>query len=511
MLPGAVNYWREQTIVLIKQGQDWGKAADVVIVGYGMAGAVAAITAHDLGAEVLIVDKQSVENFCTTSSLAGGIFITTSDVKRTINYVDRLNRISGDIYWTEPEVSQVWAEYIADNKNWMERLGAKIQLMATGAEHPEIPDWDSIQLWKYPGSGLAMMNFLYSQVSQRGIEVRHSTPARKLVTDMTGRVTGVRVEADGKQMDIGASRAVILTCGGFEFNERMKLNYLKVYPAYFRGSEANTGDGIRMALEVGADLWHMNCCSGRLVAKFPELPWAFGPDFGGKGWVHRLAKASTSPEPAGYILVDRQGKRFTNEDIKLHCAYYELDLFVSHGLTFPRIPTYWIFDQRRMESGALVQVNSGAAGPHQLYKWSRDNSVELGKGWIISARTVEELARKLDMEPGTLEKTLATYNRYCEKGQDPDFKRSPSGLISLESLPFYAVELWPGGSNTQGGPRRNARSQILNVDGDPIPGLYSAGELGSIYGLLYPSGGGNLAECIAFGRIAAENAVKERA
>ena len=484
----------------------------MVVVGYGMAGAVAAITAHDLGAEVLIVDKQPEENFCTTSSLSGGVFITSSDVKKTLNYMEGLNRISGDIYWTEPEINQVWAEYIADNKRWMEKLGGNVQPMATGAEHPEIPDWESIQIWRYSGSGLAMMKFLYSQVTQRRIEVRHNTPAKKLLTNLNGEVVGVRVETEGgEQMDIGASRAVVLTCGGFEFNEWMKLNYLKVYPAYFRGSPANTGDGIRMALEVGADLWHMNCCSGRLVAKFPELPWSFGPDFGGKGWVHRLVKAETSKAPAGYILVDRGGKRFTNEDFKLHSVYYELGLFYSRGLKYPRIPSYWIFDQKRMESGPLVQVNSGAAGPHQLYKWSQDNSIELGKGWIVSARTLSELARKLEMEPSTLEKTVATYNRYCDQGQDPDFKRSPSGLVSLESPPFYAVKLWPGGSNTQGGPRRNSRSQILNVDGDPIPRLYGGGELGSIYGLLYPSGGGNLAECIAFGRIAAENAVKERA
>ncbi len=103
-----------------------------------------------------------------------------------------------------------------------------------------------------------------------------------------------------------------------------------------------------------------------------------------------------------------------------------------------------------------------------------------------------------------------TYNRYCSQGKDPEFNRRPATLVPLDKRPFYACWLWPGGSHTQGGPRRNARSQIVNTDGDPIPGLYGGGELGSVFGMLYPSGGGNLAECIAFGRIAGENAAREK-
>lgn len=496
--------------MLVKLDSSWDKIADVVVVGYGMAGAVAAMSARERGAEVIVVDKQPQDGFYTTSSLSGGIFIGSSDVEKTVQYVEGLNRISGDIMWTESDITQVWAEYIADNKDWMERLGGNVHLFATGGEHPEVPGCESIQLWHYNGAGTRMMSFLYEQVGRGGIEVRHNTAARKLLTNLAGEVVGVRVETgEGRSMDIGAARGVILACGGFEFDERMKLNYLKVYPAYFYGSPANTGDGIRMALEVGADLWHMNCCSARAVAKFPEYPWSFTLDFGGKGWTARLIKNEGNPEPAGYVVVDRDGKRFTSENFKLHCLYYELGFFDTQRLEYPRIPCYWIFDQNRMEAGALPLTIAGPAGPHQLYSWSQDNSKEMEQGWIISGRTVRELARKLELPPDTLHRTVNTYNRYCQRGHDPEFKRRPTDLIPLERPPFYAVRLWPGGANTQGGPRRNARSQILNTDGDPIPRFYGAGELGSIYGMLYPSGGGNLAECIAFGRIAGENAARE--
>lgn len=502
---------------MLKMDTNWDKTADVVIIGYGMAGIVSAITAHDDGMEVLILDKMPQENFHTTSSLSGGIFISTSDVKKTIQYVEGLNLIgsggipTGDILWTEPEITQVWAEYTADNAKWMQNLGANISLRSTGGEHPTITGCESIEKWLFAGSGFRMMQFLYDKVSEREIEVRHSTRAKKLLTNLKGEVIGVRVvTAEGREMDIGAPKAVILACGGFEYNEPMKLQYLKVYPAYFKGPTSCTGDGILMALEVGADLWHMNCVSARVVVKFPECPWAFTVDLGGKGWGRRLQDLrSAKPEPAGYVMVDRSGNRFTSEDIKFHAVYYELGLFDTQRLEYPRIPSYWIFDQRRIDDGMLPNT-SGAAGPHQLYKWSGDNSKEIEQGWIITARTVRELAGKLDLPADNLQRTVDTYNRYCSQGKDLEFNRRPAALVPLDKSPFYACRLWPGGSNTQGGPRRNARSQIVNTDGDPIPGLYGGGELGSVYGMLYPSGGGNLAECIAFGRIAGENAAREK-
>ena len=364
--------------------------------------------------------------------------------------MEGLNRISGDIPWTEPDITQMWAEYIADNKSWIEKMGGNIHLFAVGGEHPEVPGSESIQLWHYNGAVTRMMKSLYEQVSQRGAEVRHNAAAKKLLTNINGDVVGVRVETgEGHRMDIGANRGVILACGGFEFDERMKLNYLKTYPAYFYGSPANTDDGIRMALEVGADLWHMNCCSARAVGKFAEYPWSFPLDFGGKGWTARLLKSEGNPEPAGYILVNRYGKRFTSENFKLHCLYYELGLFDTQRLEYPRIPCYWIFNQSRIEAGALPLTIAGPAGPQQLYHWSQENSKELESDWIISGATVEELALKLDIPPDALRTTVNTYNGYCEKGHDPEFKRRPLDLIPLERPPFYAVRLWPGGANTR--------------------------------------------------------------
>jgi succinate dehydrogenase/fumarate reductase flavoprotein subunit len=160
-----------------------------------------------------------------------------------------------------------------------------------------------------------------------------------------------------------------------------------------------------------------------------------------------------------------------------------------------------------MRRGQLVSRETGAAGPLRLYDWSDDNEKELDRGWITRGATIEGLADTLDMEPAVLRQTLRDYNAGCDVGTDA-FGRPPATLVGL-TPPFYAMRLWPGGPNTQGGPERNARAQVMRVTGEPVPRLYAAGELGSVYGTLYPVGGANLAECIAFGRIAGENAADE--
>jgi len=494
----------------------WDETAEIVIIGYGLAGAVAAITAHDLGASVLMLEKQSAESHCTCSSLSMGIFLSPSDVDRATEYMMALNQVGAQqgVSWTDLDTIHAWVKYTAQNKDWLIRLGGKVKFFSRGGEFPELPGAESMELWKYQGNGLRMMQFMYDQVASREISVWYQTQAQRLLTGEGGRVIGVRaVDNRGGQprtVNIRALKAVILCSGGFEGNEEMKLQYLRVYPMYFAGGTANTGDGIRMAQEVGADLWHMNCVSARLCARFPDFPVAFFIDFSGGGWSQRSMVEAKGKAAAGFIFVDKYGRRYMSEDLKPHAAAYDLGVFDSHRLEYPRVPSYHIFDQRRMERGPLGQVTSGPSGPQRLYKWSRDNLLELRKGWIIRGETVAELAGNIGVPAANLENTVQLWNKYCEVGKDPDFGRSPLELVPLDSPPFYAIKLFPGGSNTQGGPRRNSRAQVVNPFGEPIPGLYAAGECGSVFGMLYPSGGGNLAECIAFGRIAAENAVKER-
>ena len=144
----------------------------------------------------------------------------------------------------------------------------------------------------------------------------------------------------------------------------------------------------------------------------------------------------------------------------------------------------------------------------ERYDWSDDNRAELAKGWIKQAATITDLAQTLGLPPTVLQATVTRWKAHCQAGVDADFGRTKM-LYPIQAAPFYALELSPSMLNTQGGPRRNTRSQIVRPDGSPIPRLYSAGELGSIYSYMY-QGTGNIGECLAFGRIAGRNAAAEK-
>jgi len=171
---------------------------------------------------------------------------------------------------------------------------------------------------------------------------------------------------------------------------------------------------------------------------------------------------------------------------------------------------FMIFDHSLFSAGPLYD-NHPSYGWTQIierYEWSEDNSVELAKGWIKRADSISALASLVGLSPGALEESVKRWNGFCHVDRDDDFGRRMM-LAPIVSAPFYAVELSPSMLNTQGGPRRNERGQIVRPDGSPIPRLYSAGELGSIYSYLY-QGTGNIGECLAFGRISGRNAAAER-
>ncbi|MFH1486123.1 MAG: FAD-dependent oxidoreductase, partial [Chloroflexota bacterium] len=419
----------------------WDKTADVVVVGYGLAGAVTAIAARDLGASAVILEKQDAASHVSTSSISGGLFLSPTEVNGAIKHMEALAKAGQQgMRWTSPDILRAWAEKAVENADWIKKLGGNAHLEEEPAEHTQLPGAETIRRWRYNGCGLRLMELMKEQVKSRKVQVLYQTPASRLLTNAAGDVIGVKATdvSGGKRrvVNIKASKAVVLCSGGFEENEEMKLQYLRTYPVYFAGAVGNTGDGISMAQEVGADLWHMNCCSARLCAKFPDYPYAFLIRFGAQG---------KNGKPVGYVLVNRHGNRYINENLKGHAAWYEVTRFDTYRLEYPAVPSYHIFDKGRMEASTLTQLTSGPAGPHQLYKWSRDNSDELKRGWIISGDTIAELARKIRIPRASLEKTVKTWNKLCEKGKDTEFGRNPNDMAPIDNPPFYAVKLFPGG------------------------------------------------------------------
>ena len=179
--------------------------------------------------------------------------------------------------------------------------------------------------------------------------------------------------------------------------------------------------------------------------------------------------------------------------------------FDTESLRFARIPSYLIFDERTRLTGPITRVGHGA---NRAYRWSADNSEEVSRGWIQSGNSPSELASKLGIKATEqLTDTLEFYQNACGIGTDEKFGRSKETLVGFDGK-HYGVPLWPCLLNTQGGPKRNARGEIIDVRGKPIKRLYGIGEMGSIWGFLYQSGG-NLAECLGLGRMVGLNAAAE--
>jgi hypothetical protein len=213
--------------------------------------------------------------------------------------------------------------------------------------------------------------------------------------------------------------------------------------------------------------------------------------------------------PGGMIVVGPDGKRFTDEKFKTRHGKVPVN-GVWLPLSTP-CPMFMIFDHTLFSSGPLYDAHPSHGWTQivERYDWSKDNSAELAKGWIKTAGTLTSLASGIGLDPATLEHTVSRWNQACAAKHDAELGRTLM-LAPIVQRPFYAIELSPSMLNTQGGPRRNERGQIVRPDGTPIARLYSAGELGSIYGYLY-QGTGNIGECLAFGRVSGRNAAAEPA
>ena len=497
----------------------WDEEADVVVVGYGFAGAATAIAAHDEGADVLLLEKAPEEHKGGNSRVSANIVFWPNDVEKAKTYFRALtgpytDNISG-------KMIGVWAEEMHANRAWLEGLGMQ-PMNIGGAEFPEFPGSDCVEMLvnvgQLPGSGgeeftlrqtsaqLGQMlggERLWKGVTEPALDTRrirrmYSTAAVHLV-ESSGEIAGVLADRLGKSIAIKAKHAVVLTCGGFENNPAMVRTYVNALPHIWpTGTPYNTGDGVRMAQEIGADLWHMSNIAGpELFFKAPELPVA--------RWIN-------FPHVDSYIFVAADGKRFIAEGDQ--CMGTDRHgKFSYHGMWMQQIapvPVHLIFDESFRTSGCIGNSFCCWDVVHgNQYDWSDDNLREVEKGWIKRAASIHDLAALIGLPAEALEATVARYNMFVADGADADFGRNPAWIAAIETPPFYAMELTPSFVNTQGGPRRNENAQVIGLDGRPIPRLYSAGELGSIYAYNY-NAGGNIGECFAFGRIAGRMAAREK-
>lgn len=486
---------------------------DVVVVGFGAAGAAAAIAAHDAGARVLIVEKMPYPGGLSLVSAGGARIAYDADAAARYLVATCGGR-------TPTDVLRRLAEGMVDLPAWMRELAAEVdasvRVFPALGNYPfdgfeqlgyvEVerlhPDGQPLPPTFYSDVGTNFFGLLRQCVARRGIEVRLETAARRLLRE-SGRVQALEVEHAGRREMIDVRGGVILACGGFEANADMQSQYFEAtgtLPASFLG---NTGDGITMAQALGADLWHMWHFHGPYGFRHPDPAFRYG--LYAKNFPMWTPGHQPDPLPCvPWILVDQQGRRFANE-----YEPYPGDTGVRHFSHFDasraahtRLPAYMIVDRKGLELYPLGRAI--ANDPAMTFRWSNDNQREVDLGILRRAETLAELAQSLGMAPTALQAEVARWNAACDAGVDQDHGRRPETMMPLREAPYYAAEVWPLVINTQGGPVHDADQRVIDVFGEPIEGLYAAGELGSVFGHVYVAGG-NLAECVVGGRNAARH------
>lgn len=471
---------------------------DLVVLGLGAAGAAAAVAAAEAGLEVLVVEKQPVDAHTPSVRLSGGKVMVARDAVAATSYLDHC--ADGLV---PRDVSAAWAAGATSLEAWLTDVVGLPVAEVDHAEHPEAPGAEAViavcaardgrPLPREEGRGAALYDALRAAVDERDVPIWWRAPARDLLHDATG-VHGVAVEQEGRVRRVGARRGVVLATGGFEFDDAAKSAHLPVEPVHFYGNPGNEGDGLRLAGAVGADTWHLDQFVGRGVASFPLE----------RGRCNVMLFIGPPP----YVILDQRGRRFADESAQAalrHDFYRHLlepDPATGRRL---RVPAFWLFDEARRRAGPITNNALGlpSVGVH---RFSDDHRREQQLGWIHSGATVAEAAAAAGVEdPQQAARSVAEFNRACALGVD-ELGRPPETLVPLAEPPYHCVPIWPGGSHTTGGPRRDARARLVRADGDPIPGLYGAGELGAATGRRYPAPGSSLSDALCFGRLAAADA-----
>ncbi len=505
--------------------QPWAEVCDVIVVGCGYAGAMAAISAHDAGADTIVLEKMPDPGGISICS-AGGVRVA----KDTTDALAYLTATNGGT--AEQSVLAALAHGMTTVGDDVRRLAAVsdavVSERAADANYPlpghqgfgfvtvdDIPGFDPDAAYpQVRGSpaGARLYKVLQDNLASRGITPRLRTAARRLITDDDGAVCGVSAEQDGFVRTFGARHGVVLACGGFEGSSDLQIQYWQAKPVFSAAFRGNTGDGIRMAQDLGADLWHMWHFHGSYGFRHvdPDYPFAIR--------TKRLPDWLPGQAPSGgagrddvrmpWILLDRNGRRFMNEyePYLQDTGARPFDRFDPFTQSYPAIPAWLIVDD-----DGLNQYPLGRPTYHERgidFDWSTSNAAELASGILRQADDIPALARAIEIPEDRLSATIDDWNRACTAGEDATFGRPPPSMMTVRRPPFTYAAVWPVVSNTQGGPVHDAQQRIIDVYGQPIPHLYAAGELGSVFGHLYMSGG-NIAECFVGGRIAGTAAAAE--
>lgn len=478
------------------RGVEWDEEADVVVVGMGFAGMAAALESVNQGNGVILLEKAPEGQEGGNSRVCGQAMWCPKDIPAAMEYFKKL-ATPDHLYDLPDSMIEKYLTYASNNPAWVEAncditLGysdtceyknAGYSESGNRATNAELDDYSCV--WN-PLSEAVKAN--------DGIAIEYGTPLADLVFGASGEVLGVVAGPEGARKNIKAKKGVVLCLGGFEFNEKMIHTYLRDAPLAC-GSPFNTGDGHLICQKYDIDFWHMNAGT-QCKAVGARVPWAdetykdVAIDYGING--------------SEWFWTDKYGRRFMNEDTSLMHGWRAIDTMLYKDAVHmeqPRNPFWQICGVD--ELGWYGRMGGTWAPLVCGFTYSDGFEQEIEAGMCFKCETVEELAEAMGVELDVIKATLDDFNAVANGEGEDAFGRDPVGMRELKA-PYYAMQLEPYMINTDGGPRRDENANIVHTDGTPVERLYSAGEFGSLWGHWY-QGGGNVAECFAFGRIAAEN------
>jgi 3-oxosteroid 1-dehydrogenase len=349
--------------------------------------------------------------------------------------------------------------------------------------------------------GNALMGRLRRALMDRGIELQLDTTVETLVVEQ-GRVVGVIARRGDSVQRIRGRKGVLLAAGGFARSQEWREKHLPrpTNEAWSAANPGNTGDGIRMGLEVGGTLDLMD-----------EAWWTPVTMLPGKDYAWILVVEKSMP---GSMMVNAAGRRFTNEA----APYVDVvhGTYEAYSEETPNVPAFLIFDARYRRL-----YPCGPLPPGRIQPDSRTRRKWL-ENFLTRADTLRELAEKLEIDGDGLEDEVGKNNRFAATGIDEDFGRGNAlldryysdpnvkpnpNLAPIVEAPFYAIRVYPGDLGTKGGLVTDEKARVLDERGDPIPGLYATGNCtASMMGDTYPGAGGTIGPAMTFGWLAAEHA-----
>lgn len=503
-------------------GEDIELTADVIVIGAGGAGLAAAAAAGEAGASVIVVEKAAAVGGNTI--LSGGIFNTADEEMQKkvemsestraelISYLDYKEEDFGDFAGTLTELKKQINAYVESGATHLfdspelhmiqTYTGSKRQAIDGSyvvpnhalidvLTHSALDSWhwleeigtptvDSLSigvgaLWMRTHSvdggadgALPLIQSLDAKARKHGAEIMFNTEATDFIMD-GGKVVGVNaVMSDGTKVTLHAANGVVLASGGFAGNVEMVVEYNTYWPdltleAKSDNTATATGDGIRMAMEIGANTV-------------------------GMGFVQMLPTCAALDGQAGkgvgsQLYVNKEGTRYVNETS-------ERDVLVKAA---------------QAQTGGIFY----GVGDTKMYNHRQQGAAKVAdsvaKGYAFVGDTLEEAAQKAGIDAEQLVKTVEAFNTYVENENDPDFGRY-GFMGKVEEAPFMIVAMAPALHHTMGGVEINTDTQVINTDGQIIPGLYAAGEVCGGIHAGNRLGGNAITDVIVFGRIAGANA-----